>query len=523
MSNTSTNGSPNEANLNDTPSTSDKMMSTAEHEPEIRGFQSATIVLDADEADLPKPPPQKPAPTFNKDSSPKLDGTSSADVNDPQIVKEHLQNALIFERSENRWDGVKDYELPNIGDTVGNYKILDELGRGGFGAVYRAKNLTLGRVEALKLILPSAKTECSDIEKRFEREIDIISRLEHPNILTLYSSGMLDHGILWMTTELIQGERLDIRLQKQGAMPLDQANQIMLQLLSGLMEAHQRHIVHRDLKPANIMLQNKAGYEDQVIILDFGLSKAIGPEDNNALQNLTNYNASKRVYGTPQYMAPEQLKMAEVGPWTDVYAAGLIYFELLTGQSAVQGTTLFDVAYKQHYTPIEFPPSFTSSAAKRIIQKACQKQPSERYHDAFEFYKDLMEACDLNISSGGLKRSFYTSKTVVLDKSPLDKKQSDDIYTCETEILDKSLTDIPKDPHKPAVTKSSNTEKISLETIPTFLDDHTVHLLADQIGKSLSPSASRPRPSALGIVNIILTVLCLILLSFIFIKIVLAL
>ena len=502
-------------------------------QPEKRGLQGATIVLDPNDENLPQPSRAPSAQEAHRLTP--ADKEIRSEENAPRLSKEELRASLIFERTENRWTEAKKYDLPHIGDTIGNYKILSELGRGGFGAVYRAKNLTLGREEALKLILPSAKTECSDIEKRFEREINIVSRLEHPNIVTLYSSGMLNHGILWMTTELIQGDRLDSRLQREGAQSFEKANQIMIQLMRGLMEAHQRHIVHRDLKPANIMLQNKAGYKDQVIILDFGLSKAIGPEDNNALQNLTNYN-SKRVYGTPQYMAPEQLKMAEIGPWTDVYAAGLIYFELLTGESAVQGTTLFDVAYKQHYIPVEFPVTFTNAAAKQIIQKACQKQPSQRYQSASEFYEALEEICDDTASESGLKKSFYTSKTLILDKSQTnlhppkeasappaissetpqsEQTKDDDIYTCETEMLDKSETDVS---HLPPSRKGSNTEKISVSSNPFILDDHTIRLFTDQINKQLNLSPHKQGISALQIIQLILTIMSILLLGFILVK-----
>lgn len=400
--------------------------------------------------------------------SPDVDNLDAEDSS----AKELMRKSLVFEREENRWNAAVGGDLPKIGDHVGHYEILSELGRGGFGAVYRAKNLTLGREEALKLILPSAKDECKDIEKRFEREINIVSRLEHPNIVTLYSSGMLAHHVLWMATELINGERLDNLIQKRGAMTLEEADAIMLPMLSGLMEAHKRKIVHRDLKPANIMLQkDKAGYDEQVIILDFGLAKAIGADNNSALQNLTNYGA-KRIYGTPQYMAPEQLKMVEVGTWTDVYSAGLIYFELLTGQCAVQGTTLFDMAYRQNFVEIEFPASFTHASAKEIIKKACAKQPEQRYQDAFEFYEAIRKM-EREIELNSPNAAFHAQMTMAGNVNDPHSGM--------------------KDQHAVSRTQRIEAPDFSFD----LLNEKTVQILSSQIAKKLQASAPTVRFSIL--------------------------
>lgn len=334
---------------------------------------SATIEFGDDEPDR-----SEPAPDMS---------------NSPIVPKSEFERTIVFEKNENRWDDADHFVLPKPGDTVGGYKIVSELGRGGFGAVYKAKNLTLGREEALKLILPSAKNECEDIEKRFNREIDIVSRLEHPNIVRLYSSGVLDRGVIWMTMELVRGDRLDDRLAQYGAMRFEKARNIMCQLLCGLQEAHKHQIVHRDLKPANIILSKKEGYADQVVILDFGLSKAIGSGEDAEVQELTSVD-SRRIYGTPQYMAPEQLNRGKLGPWTDVYSAGLILFELLCGKSAVDGDSLFDVAFKQAYEPLTIPELYKETAIETILNKACAKNPANRYKDAGEFFDALQRVED---------------------------------------------------------------------------------------------------------------------------------
>ena len=388
-------------------------MSVLSSAPDVRGLRGTTIKLAPDESELLKPLPRPSDVVYEvpleerrtiarhpaAPSSPIEIDIDDLDVPDlstaPVRHPSEFERTIVFEKSENRWD-IADYKLPEIGEKVGdNYKIIDELGRGGFGAVYRAKNLTLGRDEALKLILPSAKSEVGDIDKRFEREIDIVSRLEHPNIVRLYSSGALEHGVLWMTMELVRGNRLDERIKQYGAMKFDKAKNLMLQLLSGLMEAHRRQIVHRDLKPANIILSKKEGYADQVVILDFGLSKALGASEDQTLQNVTVVD-SRRVYGTPQYISPEQLTTGKLGPWTDVYAAGLIFYELLTGHPAVDGESLFDIAYKQSYEPITFPENLRDTVIEAIINKACAKNPAERYKHAGEFFDALQRVEDIS-------------------------------------------------------------------------------------------------------------------------------
>ena len=299
------------------------------------------------------------------------------------------EKTLIMDRDEDRWANT-DYKLPKVGDTIESYKILELLGKGGFGAVFKVKNLNLGREEALKMILPSAQSQVSDIQKRFSREVDLVSRLEHPNIVRLYNFGKIHHNIMWMTMEFVEGARLDHRLEGKRKLPFAQVRRYMLQMLSGLMEAHKRLIVHRDLKPANIVISRKEGYDDQVVILDFGLAKGIGTQEDSAVQELTCVDA-QRIYGTPEYMAPEQLNQGEIGPWTDVYAAGLLFYEMLTGDAAVKGDSIFDIAYKQSIVPLEVPEDYVGTAIETVLKKACNKDAKKRYQDAKEFFNAIQK------------------------------------------------------------------------------------------------------------------------------------
>ena len=314
-----------------------------------------------------------------------------------------FKSSLVF---VNSGESKTNSKLHQPGERIGHYEIVAPIGKGSFGVVYQAKNLNLGRDEALKVILPSAKAKYEDVENRFIREIDIVSRLEHPNIIRLYNSGILSQGRIWMSMERIHGDRLDERLARCGHLPFEKAKSLMLQLLSGLMEAHKHQIVHRDLKPANLMLSPTEGYADQLIILDFGLSKALGDSEVQRLQQLT-IGPNRRIYGSPVYMAPEQFNIdpsLQMGPWTDVYSAGLIFYEMLTGQKTCTGKTLFDVAFNQCTSPIRYPDYLKNTAVQSIIDKACAKDPIARYSDAGDFFDALQHVNHLSDKPSVLAR-----------------------------------------------------------------------------------------------------------------------
>ncbi len=277
--------------------------------------------------------------------------------------------------------------LPKEGATfVNNYEILKLLGQGGFGAVYHVKNLKLGRDEALKLILPESRELTAQSDMRFIREINVASRLEHPNIVRLYSAGCSPDGILWMTMQHIEGQRLD-RIMQSGACQFEQAKNIVMQILNGLCEAHSRQMIHRDLKPSNILISNWRGFPEHVTILDFGLSKALGADEDQQIQELT--CRSERIFGTPQYMAPEQIKRGIMGPWTDIYAIGLMLLELLTGKPAVTGKNATEIAISQLNKMPILPTNWTNTAIKKVILKAIQKDAQARYQNAWEMLFDL--------------------------------------------------------------------------------------------------------------------------------------
>ena len=219
------------------------------------------------------------------------------------------------------------------GTSLGPYKIESPLGAGGMGEVYRATDTRLDRTVAIK-VLPEHVAQDPDLKQRFEREARTVAALNHPHICTLYDIGNQD-GIDFLVMEYLDGETLAQRLEK-GALPLDQALQIAIEIADALDKAHRQGIVHRDLKPGNIML-TKAGAK----LLDFGLAKLKPVEQSTGLSALPTQGApltqEGSILGTFQYMAPEQLEGQEADTRTDIFSFGAVVYEMVTGKKAFDG------------------------------------------------------------------------------------------------------------------------------------------------------------------------------------------
>ncbi|MDX9723625.1 MAG: serine/threonine-protein kinase [Myxococcota bacterium] len=284
-------------------------------------------------------------------------------------------------------DGPKKEEVLSAGAIIGDHEIVELIGRGGFGEVYRAVQRRLRREVAIKVVSSTWARTVPDLPQRFKREIDLASRLEHPNIFRIYDCGESDDGVLWMAMEFIRGDTLSERLTRDIQLDFVTARHITLQILSGLMAAHEQLIIHRDLKPGNIMLTRQGIDENFVKILDFGIGKALGEAENKALQNLTQHGQAGQ--GTPRYMAPEQIRSEDLGPWTDLYAVGLIFYEMLMGRPAVEGRSLYEVLANQMNNPIRLPTGLACSPVGAILQRALDKNPHERYQTAQAFFEQL--------------------------------------------------------------------------------------------------------------------------------------
>ena len=212
--------------------------------------------------------------------------------------------------------------FPSLGPVLGHYRILEQIGAGGMGVVYRAHDLQLDRDVAVK-VLPSGTLSDSDARSRFRKEALALARLNHPNIATVHEFGTQDQ-VDFLVTEYIAGITLDSKLAA-GALSHQEALNLGIQLLNGLEAAHEKGIVHRDLKPGNLRLTSKG----QLKILDFGLAKISSTV--NAATLTHNLGGEKALSGTLPYMSPEQLRGQPVDERSDIWAAGAVLYEMVTG------------------------------------------------------------------------------------------------------------------------------------------------------------------------------------------------
>ncbi|OIP35200.1 MAG: hypothetical protein AUK47_16980 [Deltaproteobacteria bacterium CG2_30_63_29] len=278
--------------------------------------------------------------------------------------------------------------LPKPGDILGGFRIVRYIDRGGHAAVFEALHEKLDRPVAIKVLLPEVVGNVKGVVERFLREINLVKLVEHSNVVRLYDFGSTDTGQLWMASELVKGIELHGLIKEAGALDPHRVREIMLQMLSGLAAAHEVGIVHRDLKPSNIMLTRKGADHDVVKILDFGIAKTLENEDELA-DDVT--GDVKEALGTPRYMAPEVLKHAAIGPYTDVYSAGIILTEMLTGKPAFDADTLMQIMAAQMVKRILLPDWIETSPFGPVIHRATAKDPESRYPTALEFHAALKQ------------------------------------------------------------------------------------------------------------------------------------
>jgi eukaryotic-like serine/threonine-protein kinase len=205
----------------------------------------------------------------------------------------------------------------------GRYLVLERIGRGGFSTIYRANDIVAGMEVALKVLSPGLDNDPSTLE-RFRREGAMLTMLHHTHTLTAYDCGA-DRGRMFIVTELLRGKSLYAHLAAERRFDWVRAVRIAVAICESLAEAHLLGIVHRDLKPANIHLEHRSGQRDFVKVLDFGIAKCIRAEDSREITSLG------RPVGTLEYMAPEQLQEQRVSDATDLYALGIVLYEMIAG------------------------------------------------------------------------------------------------------------------------------------------------------------------------------------------------
>jgi len=264
-----------------------------------------------------------------------------------------------------------------IGKTVSHYKILEKLGEGGMGVVYKAQDTKLKRTVALKF-LPPELTRDPEAKKRFIHEAQAASSLDHPHICTIYEINETEDGQTFIVMAYYEGETLKIRILRQ-LLKLDEAITIALQLIDGLSEAHEKGIVHRDIKSENIIVTPKG----HVRIMDFGLAK---------LSGRTKLTKTGATLGTVAYMSPEQAKGSEVDHRSDIWSVGVVLYEMVTGQQPFQGDYEQAVVYsilQEHPEPVTALRTGIPLEFESVVDKCLDKDPANRYQHVSELGVDL--------------------------------------------------------------------------------------------------------------------------------------
>jgi len=273
-------------------------------------------------------------------------------------------------------------ELNLIGQTLGKYRILEEIGRGGMGVVYKAHDTVLDRLVAIKVLAPHLTWD-QEFVKRFLHEARSAARIEHPHIVTIYDVAQA-RGHHFIAMKYLEGRSLAEIIRREGPLPSERVVRILDQIAQALDYAHARRLIHRDVKPGNVIVSP----HDHATLTDFGVAKALAG---------TQLTRSGTMLGTPSYMAPEQVKQQSVGPATDVYALGVVAYEMLGGRPPFEG----DTPHVLHAHVYEEPPPLSKVNPKvspplgGVIHKALAKEPGKRYGSAGVFVEALEQVIGL--------------------------------------------------------------------------------------------------------------------------------
>jgi serine/threonine protein kinase len=261
--------------------------------------------------------------------------------------------------------------------TFGRYEILNKLGEGAMGVVYRARDAALGRVVALKMLSTELVSD-EELHQRFQREAEAIGRLSHPNIVSVYDLGQ-EGGQLYMAMELLEGEDLKALIEARTQIPVADRIRILIQVCAGLAYAHDKGVVHRDIKPANILVTS----DGMVKILDFGLARV------STRATITKQGI---ILGTPDYMSPEQASGRPVDKRSDVFSTGSVAYEFLTFEKPFKGRTLhsvlFQIIQEQPDPILSLNPDLPTRLAS-LVHGMMHKEPERRYASLEDVGREL--------------------------------------------------------------------------------------------------------------------------------------
>ena len=278
---------------------------------------------------------------------------------------------------------------------IGKYRIVEQVGEGAMGVVYRATDPVLNRTVAIKVMCDAVARD-DDLRGRFLREAQAAGSLQHPNVITIYDFGEVD-GHLFIAMEFVEGQDLETLAARQVDLPLIDKLDVVIDVLTGLAFAHKRGIVHRDIKPANIRIDD----EGRARVMDFGIAHL----------SASSMTRTGIMVGTPAYMAPEQIVGTPVSPATDLFSVGTVLYELLSGSKPFQAESIQSIMYQivsQPAPPLNAAKLGIPAALEAIVNRAMAKEPQDRFPSALEM------ANALTAIRAGLNRDAQGSKTISL-------------------------------------------------------------------------------------------------------------
>jgi eukaryotic-like serine/threonine-protein kinase len=270
---------------------------------------------------------------------------------------------------------------------LGQYTLLEKLGEGAVGVVYKARHAMMRRPTAIKLL--AEETRNPQRLARFEREVQLTSELTHPNTIAIHDYGRTPEGIFYYAMEYVEGLTLEQLVERSGPVPPTRVAHFLRQACGSLAEAHAVGLIHRDIKPANLMIGKRGGIADFLKVMDFGLVKDIGVGPDGERPVAITESATIAVVGTPLYLAPEAIaRPSEMDGRADLYALGAVAYYLLVGAPVFSGQTVVEVCSQHlHATPV--PPSERAAQAipaalEAVVLRCLQKRPADRYASADE-------------------------------------------------------------------------------------------------------------------------------------------
>lgn len=267
---------------------------------------------------------------------------------------------------------VQTNQNPLLGKTLERYRIESVLGSGGMATVYLGRHIFLDQLYAVKVLHGQIATDPS-LARRFQREAKALGQIRHPNVVSVVDFGRSQNGLLFMVMELLQGETLADKLKREGPFSLKTIAEITLDLASGLQAAHREGFIHRDLKPANIMLCEAPGGRQTAKLMDFGLVRVL---DNADLPSNTQLTQQGHFFGTPAYMAPEQILGEDITEAADLYALGIVLYQLIEGKPPFEGD-LKTLSYRQ-VNELPRPPRLPYEGLSELALWMLHKDPRQR-------------------------------------------------------------------------------------------------------------------------------------------------